>query len=134
MVKAAVLLVVLLLASAGQLHAADKVYKWTDENGVVHYSATPPDESEAEAEPVEIRRGPPPPPATVGADIVPDEDGLRAAECTRSRGKMKVLLDNEVVELELLDGTRQRLTADEKALQIQQTQAEIDRWCKPAEE
>ena len=43
--------------------AADKVYKWTDENGVVHYDAKPPEQAEAQT--VDIRRAPPPPPATI---------------------------------------------------------------------
>lgn len=132
MLKTAALLALLSLAGIGQVQAADKVYKWTDENGVVHYSATPP--ATTEAEPVEIRRGPPPPPVTVDADVVPNEDALRAAECTRSRGKLQVLLNNEVVEIEQVDGTRQRLTPDEKNQQIAQTQAEVARWCKPSNE
>ncbi len=129
MVKTAVLLAVLLLAGFGHALAADKIYKWTDDNGVVHYSATPPDQ--IEAEPVDIRRGPPPPPATVDADLVPNEDNLRSAECTRSRGRLQVLLNNQLIEIEQIDGTRKQLNADERTAEISRVQAEVDRWCAP---
>ncbi len=47
----------LTLAMAGPAAAQNKVYKWTDENGVVHFSKTPPPEGQAEQ--VRLRRAPP---------------------------------------------------------------------------
>jgi hypothetical protein len=41
--------VVLTLAMTGPLAEAQKMYKWTDENGVVHFSATPPPGEEVES-------------------------------------------------------------------------------------
>ncbi len=129
MVKTAILLAVLLLAGFGQALAADKIYKWTDDNGVVHYSATPPEGPDSES--VSIRPGPPPPPATVDADLAPTEDSLRAAECTRSRARLQVLLDHQLVEIEQVDGTRTQLSADERTTEITRAEAEVARWCAP---
>jgi hypothetical protein len=41
--------VVLILVFAGTLAEAQKMYKWTDENGVVHFSETPPPGQEVES-------------------------------------------------------------------------------------
>jgi hypothetical protein len=133
MVKTAVLLAVLLLAGFGHALAADKIYKWTDDNGVVHYSATPPEGPESEA--VSIRPGPPPPPAAVEAQVGSSEADLRAANCVSSRARLQVLLDNQLVEIEQVDGTRTQLSADERTAEITRSEAEVDRWCSaPATE
>jgi hypothetical protein len=129
MVKSAVLIAVLLLAGMAQALAADKVYKWTDDNGVVHYSATPPEETQAEA--VDIRRGPTPPPASVEARVGSSEADLRAVNCVSSRARLQVLLDNQLVEIEQVDGTRTQLSAEERTAEITRAEAEVARWCAP---
>ena len=46
----------LTLSVTAPVFAQNKVYKWTDENGVVHFSKTPPPEGQAEQ--VRLRRAP----------------------------------------------------------------------------
>ena len=57
---------------------AQRVYKWTDENGVVHFSPTPPPEGDSEQ--VRLRRAPPAPaPAEEESTVSGDEELF--AEC-----------------------------------------------------
>ena len=121
-------LLLTLLFLSTPLLAADKVYKWTDENGVVHYDAKPPEQGEAQT--VDIRRAPPPPPATVENQVAPTEETLRAAECTRARAQLQVLLANEVVDTQSADGTRVRLTTEERQAQIELARQASEQWCK----
>ncbi|MEM6936621.1 MAG: DUF4124 domain-containing protein, partial [Pseudomonadota bacterium] len=51
----------LTLGSSLDTHAAERVYKWTDENGTVHFTSTPPPGSQAER--VKLRKAPPAPTA-----------------------------------------------------------------------
>ncbi|MCB1641339.1 MAG: DUF4124 domain-containing protein [Xanthomonadales bacterium] len=120
------LLMMLLLSSP--LLAADKVYKWTDENGVVHYDAKPPEQGDSQT--VDIRRAPPPPPATVEDQTAPTEETLRAAECTRARAQLQVLLANDVVDVQNADGTRVRLSSEERQSQIDLARQASEQWCK----
>ncbi|MCB1626723.1 MAG: DUF4124 domain-containing protein [Xanthomonadales bacterium] len=112
--------------------AADKVYKWTDENGVVHYDAKPPEQAEAQT--VDIRRAPPPPPATVPDQSPPTEEVLRAAQCTSARGQLQVLLANETVDVQNADGTRVRLSPEEREAQIEMARKGSEQWCKDSDE
>ncbi len=51
----------LTLGSSFGAQAAERVYKWTDENGTVHFTSTPPPGSQAER--VKLRKAPPAPPS-----------------------------------------------------------------------
>ncbi len=54
------LLGIILLCLSANVDAQQKVYKWVDEDGVVHFSATPPPESEsAETETFTTAKAPP---------------------------------------------------------------------------
>lgn len=120
------LILALLLACAPAL-AADKVYKWTDENGVVHYSAKPPEETAAES--VDIRRGPPAPAPVVDREEDATEETLRAAECTRARARLQVLLANELVDLKDASGNVTRLSAEQRQAEIDSARRDSDQWC-----
>ncbi len=51
---------IILIFVAAIVHAQQKVYKWVDEEGVIHFSETPPDESESvETETLTTAKPPP---------------------------------------------------------------------------
>ncbi len=97
--------------------AADpKVYKWTDENGTVHFSAEPP---AAGAEEVPLDKAPAPPPAAPVDAAAPaptaDENTKR---CEDHRYNLK-LLENLGQPIAIDDaGTMRALDATERAKQI----------------
>ncbi len=73
---------VILLLSATPLYAG--MYKWVDENGVTHYSATPPAGQQAER-----MRAPPPPPVDPEAEMQKLRDKEQAMEDRRDVEKLR---------------------------------------------
>jgi len=113
-------LIVLATLFAGAVHAADpKVYKWTDENGTVHFSAEPP---AAGAEEVTLDKGPtvtPPPAPAIAATVPPQTAEENAKRCDQHRDNLK-LLEDLGQPLALNDnGTMRPINAAERAEQIQ---------------
>jgi hypothetical protein len=129
--------------------AGAAIYKWTDDDGVVQYSATPPPGRAHE----EVK-GPPPPPsapeeeATNGEDTAAaGEDGEQAqstedespaddrqakieANCAQARENLKVLMEHpRVVVTDPDTGESSRLTEEERQAQLTQTQKDVDYYC-----
>lgn len=114
------LLMLLPLLFCAQLSAADpagkpgKMYKWVDENGVVHYSEKPVDD--ATAEEVAIRRGPAPAPAPAAA---PAADPEKQARCARLRANVRLLEANSP-DLQITEnGLSRPLTEAERKPQLE---------------
>ena len=133
------LCIIALLALCGTAHAA--AYKWTDDDGNVQYSGTPPTDR-----PYEQVKEPPPPPSLSGTD---DEAGTEAASagdssqaspdpsqtkieanCQQARSNLQVLNENELVEFtDPETGETRRLNEEERQAQIAQSQKDIDYYC-----
>jgi hypothetical protein len=113
------------LLMAQQASAKDaKMYKWTDENGTVHYSATPQDAVPAEE--VAIRSGPKTP-AVAAVAAAPDPEAV--ARCEQMRNNLR-LLESDATELQIEDNGKIRpMTAEEREPQLKATRAALER-CK----
>lgn len=125
--KAALLMISLLAAGAVLAETGakqTKMYKWTDENGTVHYSAKP--EEQVAAEEVAILRGPKTP-AVAAVATVPDPEAV--ARCEQMRSNLR-LLESEATELQIEDNGKIRpMSPEEREPQLKATRAALER-CK----
>lgn len=137
------LMIAVALLGACTLMGAQKVYKWTDENGQVHFDASPPPGKKTEQ--VRLRTGASaPPPADVAATAAPtsNEDGTPKPEmtpeakvkltkyCTDLRANIALLRNQggRIVE-ENPDGTRNALGAPEIAERLQGSVNNETKYC-----
>lgn len=115
--SAIVLLLITVLAGAATA-AEPKMYKWTDENGTVHYSPTPPTGDAVE---VKLQKGPtlpPPEPAKVApADTT-------AERCAQHRANLALLEGDKPLTIEV-DGKLQALSAEQRAAQVRDASAAL---------
>jgi hypothetical protein len=114
--KTAALLITLALCSgiAAPAAAATKMYKWVDENGVVHYSATPAEETKTEE--VQIRPGPG---AGAPGEIAVIADPAEVARCAQVRKNVELLLDpSRKLDIKDADGNVRPMTREEKEPQL----------------
>jgi Domain of unknown function (DUF4124) len=81
---------ILAISCVSSLNAAAKVYKWTDENGQVHFSSTPPAGKPAET--VRIRKG------VDAAPVVPDTSTAQTDANAKPGDKPK-MTDEQRAEL-----------------------------------
>lgn len=137
-------LVALLMTGSAQAWA-QTYYKWTDDNGTVHFTADPPedrayeaidtagnviarrDSSDAEADSdtaeqdgdneVQMPR-----------EAEPDPE-LIAARCTQARENMYWLENRRRITVDRADGTEEFVEGDDRLRMIEETQAFIDEWC-----
>lgn len=101
-----------------------KMYKWTDENGTVHYSSEAADATAAQE--VQLRRGPATPPVGPVAAVADPEQVKR---CEQLRKNLD-LLESDASDLQIEDNGKLRpLTAEERAPQLKSTREAWDR-CK----
>jgi hypothetical protein len=122
------LLMISLLAAGSVMAQSDskpaKMYKWTDENGTVHYSATP--QESVPAEEVAIRSGPRTP-AVAAVAAAPDPEAV--ARCEQMRSNLR-LLESAATELQIEDNGKIRpMSAEEREPQLKATRAALER-CK----
>lgn len=127
------ILLLLSLVIGAQTMAAEpagktgKMYKWVDENGVVHYSATPVDD--APVEEVAIRRGPAPPEPAKDA---PAADPTKVARCAQWRENLR-LLESDSKDIQVTEnGLSRPLTAAERQPQIDAARAALKDCPEPA--
>ena len=127
------------LAVAGPA-LGQQVYKWVDEDGTVHCTDSPPEES-VQAERVVLR-------GSVQSSIVEVEqrgvtsdeiDALytpeqRQAACEQARANRTTLTNMSVVTMDKDgDGTAEELTAEEKAEQLARAEDQIGLLCVDGE-
>jgi hypothetical protein len=113
-------------AAMAQQTGKTKMYKWTDENGTVHYSAKP--DEQVQAEELEIRKGPEAPPAN---PVVTETDPLEAARCAKIRESVRNLESgSDSLEIQADDGSTRPMTAEERGPLLERyraAQAECDK-------
>ena len=93
-------------AAMAQQTGKTKMYKWTDENGTVHYSAKP--DEQVQAEELELRRGPRRE-ATQPEVVV---DSKEVARCQMIRDSVRNLEGgSDTLEIQADDGSTRPMTA-----------------------
>lgn len=119
------LLLLLLPAIALPAAAADTLYRWTDEDGVVHYTDTPPSGDDYDTRTI-VADPPPPPPAPAQTP----EQLAQAERCERLQANLATLQDNEQVRMDLDgDGESEPLSPEQRQQQVERTTNQIARLC-----
>ena len=134
------------LLACFSLFAAPTIYKWTDDDGVVHYSEDPPadvdyqrvstsvpatsgsDDSDADSDSGDSGEGEPDAQADQPeAQQGPDPEVV-AERCEQARSNLQLLQEN--TRLMTNDrGSERRLTREERQERIDNLQEFIDEWC-----
>jgi hypothetical protein len=122
------LVAILVLASPA---LAQRVYKWTDAQGVVHYADAPPEGVKFER--VNVSSGT----ARTEAEPSPDSQGEGAAaapvtspQCLQARANLDTLSHNTVVRKDVDgDGTPEDITGDALQQEIIRAQKLVDAYC-----
>ena len=129
-------LLILFLMAPMAVSQASGLYKWTDEEGQVHYTQVPPTER-----PAVVITPEPPPPAQPAPDSKDDEtlpEGLSSTDDANIRIKQK---NCEAAKKNLSiyqssdnilqpDGTEMVLSDDMRAAKIKETQQQIKLYCE----
>ena len=132
-----VLAAALLAGVACAAGAADKLYKWTDAEGVTHYTDSPPPASqEFETRVIDVPPAPPPvaeaPPGPADAALAAAEAAAPTEACERLRANLAVLRQPGTVRMDLDgDGTAELLTAEQRAEQVATTEERLALDCQP---
>lgn len=131
--------------------AAEQLYKWTDEEGNVHFSQTPPPAAERrEVETLEIRAAPP---SGVGGGNAQEtlqglderrakraeeserqaktkeEEALRKQNCESARQRVQALSGFKRLRHKQADGEYRYYTEEERNSEIESAQAVADEFC-----
>ncbi|GAB1267315.1 hypothetical protein NBRC116493_05680 [Aurantivibrio infirmus] len=122
--------------------AAKSYYKWTDEDGVTHYSAQKPHDKESEK--ISVSTGLPTPTSTEGQKIpakttasdpapaLPKKDYVRAKDperCAAATERLKTLTDYERVRVVGENGEARILSKEEKAEKTAEAKQAIEEDC-----
>ena len=144
------LLLCALLGAAALAHA-EQVYKWTDAQGITHYSDSPPPAEAQNVQTVRVSGGDRPhavqptdtaaatpdaaKPATPAGpqpgSNVPDTPDARAKNCAMARNNLEMLQSKFPVSMPNKDG-KQQAVSDDKARQaaIADARAQIAQFCQ----
>ncbi len=129
------LVLALALVAAGALaQGATKVYKWTDKDGRVHYSSTPPPEGEAQE--MNVRSAPPTPVAKPESEEAkPDPEAERKAgfkrNCDAARANLAQFQQPGQLMTPKPDGTMTPVSDAERQAGVAQAQKDIAYYCTP---
>lgn len=135
-VRVAATLVLLLGASSVQ--AAEKMYKWTDAQGTVHYSTKPP-EGQTDTAELTLQKAPPPPPAA--APAAADQSGADAQAplvspseaCKQAQANLKLLEQNSANLVMQQGGETRALSAEQREEQLAANRAIVEQHCQSAQ-
>lgn len=135
--------IVLVLAAAAAAPAtAQTYYKWTDDNGTVHFTAQPPADRDYETIDASTRllgnadavpdAGTEP--AETAADVQmprrapPDPEVVRA-RCEQARENLFWLESKQRIRVEEDDGSQRFVDADERERLIDEARTAVEEWC-----
>jgi len=140
-----IMIVLVLACAAASAAAADKqqVYKWTDANGVVHFSDAPPPQDTKNVQSLHLAGGTTTAGTTAAADkpkdatlagvtaanAVPDATD-EAALCKQARANLELLQGKTPVGIAGTDGKAQVLDDEARDRQIANAKVAISRFCK----
>ncbi|MFK7955867.1 MAG: DUF4124 domain-containing protein [Lysobacterales bacterium] len=127
---------------SGASLAAERVYKWTDENGVVHFSATPPPDQTTEQ--INIQSAPPPQAAAETSEDAPSgelfadaeqpdnseiEERNRVVQCQKGRNMIEQIEPRPRVFRVEADGSRTYLEDDERLKLLKEAKDLVAEHC-----
>lgn len=131
------------LLTASTLAYAEKIYRWTDENGQTHFGSQPPRDLKHAAESVQIKAhraadAPAVTPATEKPAATPATKELppsisaeqAATYCKQAREQKQVLSENYNRRFRMPDDTYRPLTDDERAQQNSVADDMIRQYCR----
>lgn len=127
------LIVATLCAAALTLtvHAGEKVYKWTDAEGVVHYGQQPPTETQSEA--IKVQKG-----YSTAAEKDPEELSeeqqiaqQKAEICRAATQNFNALAGEGEVEQADEYGNVHTLSKEQRAEQMERAKAAMEQNCQP---
>jgi hypothetical protein len=121
----------LVAGTCSSASAAERVYKWVDADGVVHFGQQPPPSSDAEA--IKVLKGYSTPDTEEPVEL--SEEQKLAAEhaerCSIAQRNFEMLDAGGDVKQVDEYGEERLLGADEKAAQKAKAKAAMDRYCQP---
>ena len=113
------------------VHAGEKVYKWTDAEGVVHYGQQPPTETQSEA--IKVQKG-----YSTAAEQDPAElseeqkkEQQQAEICRAATQNFNALAGEAEVEQADEYGNVHTLSKEQRAEQMERAKAAKEQNCKP---
>jgi Domain of unknown function (DUF4124) len=118
--------------TATQGFAAERVYKWVDAQGVVHYGQQPPAETRAEAITVQKGFSAPDPQATAEPTAEQKQQAADAETCHVATENFKMLSGDGPVKRKDEYGSEHLLSPEEKSAEKERAHAAMDKFCKPA--
>lgn len=130
--RSAALATLIGLAASGT-HAVERVYKWVDADGVVHYGQQPPAEAKAEAIKVQKGFSVADPDAEVPLTDEQKKQAADAETCRVATENFKMLSGDSDVKRTDEYGEAHILSAEEKESERTRAQAAMERYCKPAD-
>lgn len=123
------LLALLITAPLAAQPATDKVYKWTDQNGVTHFSQDPPTGEQYEERDV---REPPIARKTAEEEAKEAEPKPESDLCQRVRANIKTLEESQEVRMDLNgDGEVEVLDEAQRASQLDIARKQVDIYRRP---
>jgi hypothetical protein len=140
------------LVIASPLALAQKIYKWVDKDGTVHYGSQPPGHNAQEVRIHQMPAAPAPEPAQKSGDKPPpsfmesyekeqkdkaaaaakaeQEKALRDKNCAIARKRLATLkIGGRIVEADA-NGERKFLSDEEIQSRQQEAQKDVDKWCQ----
>ncbi len=95
------ILIIGLLASPASVYAQQKVYKWVDEDGVVHFSEEPPDESPKDE--VEVFTTDPAPPYVPPAQTTIKSPSASETDVENQSAQPKIQIRPQIKEIDITE-------------------------------
>jgi hypothetical protein len=118
------LLLLTLIAILAMPAAAQQLYRWKDDNGVVHYTDQAPTDREFETRNVVND-----PPAPVEAPVA-EQDTPPSGRCLQARANLQVFESSDDVSMDLDgDGVPERLDAVAHARELERTRELVQVHC-----
>jgi len=137
------LILLVLACAAASATAVDKqqVYKWTDANGIVHFSDAPPPQDTKNVQELHLSGGTttasapaaadnPKDAAATAANGAPANAPDEATLCKQSRANLELLQGKTPVGIAGADGKAQALDDQARQAQIANAKLAISRFCK----
>jgi hypothetical protein len=107
--------------------AAQQLYRWTDDRGVVHYTDRPPPEGQQFETRSIVREPEAAPPAEAAPMPEANDTEMR---CIQLRANLRVLASDGEVSMDLDgDGVPERLDADARARELERTREQLREQC-----
>jgi hypothetical protein len=136
-----------LLLAASTSGWGQTYYKWTDDEGTTHFTASPPTDRPYETVNTSISVVTPSTPASAEADSDEDAEGAAgddaqmprrgepdpevvAERCAQARENLYWLENRRRIEIERADGTIELVEGEAREAQIAETRAFIEEWCQ----